>query len=121
MAAQAGVAGSTKIGQNVLVGGQVGISGHIKVADRTQIVAQSGIPGSVKKSDTTLMGSPGIPIDDFKRSYVGFRRLPSILKRLQEIEEKDRKSTRLNSSHVRSSYAVFCLKKKTSGWPRSSA
>src|SRR5690554_7301966 len=25
---------------------------------------------------------------------------------------QDRKSTRLNSSHVRSSYAVFCLKKK---------
>src|SRR3989442_2021688 len=25
----------------------------------------------------------------------------------------DRKSTRLNSSHVRSSYAVFCLQKKT--------
>src|SRR5690554_7251508 len=27
---------------------------------------------------------------------------------------KDRKSTRLNSSHVRISYAVFCLKKKKS-------
>src|SRR3989442_10862881 len=27
---------------------------------------------------------------------------------------RDRKSTRLNSSHVRISYAVFCLKKKTS-------
>src|SRR5436305_5412390 len=27
--------------------------------------------------------------------------------------DKDRKSTRLNSSHVRISYAVFCLKKKT--------
>src|SRR5699024_11445847 len=26
---------------------------------------------------------------------------------------RDRKSTRLNSSHVSSSYAVFCLKKKT--------
>src|SRR5207253_6418181 len=26
---------------------------------------------------------------------------------------RDRKSTRLNSSHVASSYAVFCLKKKT--------
>src|SRR5690606_41919950 len=25
---------------------------------------------------------------------------------------KDRKSTRLNSSHVKTSYAVFCLKKK---------
>src|SRR5690554_7427612 len=30
---------------------------------------------------------------------------------------KDRKSTRLNSSHVRISYAVFCLKKKTNNGP----
>src|SRR5699024_11595881 len=29
------------------------------------------------------------------------------------IQVKDRKSTRLNSSHVSISYAVFCLKKKT--------
>src|SRR5690625_5924003 len=28
------------------------------------------------------------------------------------IKGRDRKSTRLNSSHVASSYAVFCLKKK---------
>src|SRR5215471_14805682 len=28
------------------------------------------------------------------------------------LDEKDRKSTRLNSSHVEISYAVFCLKKK---------
>src|SRR5690606_39947748 len=27
-------------------------------------------------------------------------------------DEQDRKSTRLNSSHVKISYAVFCLKKK---------
>src|SRR5690625_6233394 len=29
-----------------------------------------------------------------------------------KIERKDRKSTRLNSSHVAISYAVFCLQKK---------
>src|SRR5690606_42024603 len=29
-----------------------------------------------------------------------------------EIATTDRKSTRLNSSHVKISYAVFCLKKK---------
>src|SRR3712207_8288126 len=29
-----------------------------------------------------------------------------------EEDEKDRKSTRLNSSHANISYAVFCLKKK---------
>src|SRR3989442_10904251 len=32
---------------------------------------------------------------------------------VQRIARRDRKSTRLNSSHVRISYAVFCLKKKT--------
>src|SRR5438876_8450086 len=35
-------------------------------------------------------------------------------------ESIDRKSTRLNSSHPSSSYAVFCLKKKNApsrGWP----
>src|SRR5690606_40862453 len=29
-----------------------------------------------------------------------------------QLRIRDRKSTRLNSSHVKSSYAVFCLKKK---------
>src|SRR3712207_7162032 len=29
------------------------------------------------------------------------------------VRRKDRKSTRLNSSHANISYAVFCLKKKT--------
>src|SRR5699024_12689762 len=32
---------------------------------------------------------------------------------LRDIDVEDRKSTRLNSSHVSISYAVFCLKKKT--------
>src|SRR5438034_11196977 len=36
---------------------------------------------------------------------------------LREVAERDRKSTRLNSSHTVSSYAVFCLKKKRSQKP----
>src|SRR5690606_41328272 len=37
-----------------------------------------------------------------------------VVHRLQHVEliRVDRKSTRLNSSHVKISYAVFCLKKK---------
>jgi UDP-3-O-[3-hydroxymyristoyl] glucosamine N-acyltransferase len=88
MAAQVGVAGSTKIGERVMVGGQAGISGHIKIADDTKIVAQSGIPGSVKKSGQILMGSPGIPMEDFKKSYFGFRKLPYILEKLRELEDR---------------------------------
>src|SRR5690606_40105886 len=35
------------------------------------------------------------------------------------LPSKDRKSTRLNSSHVKISYAVFCLKKKKQQWIHS--
>src|SRR2546430_8150810 len=35
-------------------------------------------------------------------------------------EHRDRKSTRLNSSHSQISYAVFCLKKKDRSWSRTS-
>src|SRR5215813_14526908 len=39
-------------------------------------------------------------------------RAPPRADRLTRARGRDRKSTRLNSSHVRISYAVFCLKKK---------
>src|SRR5690606_40150061 len=39
--------------------------------------------------------------------------VPALLDR--ELLRQDRKSTRLNSSHVKISYAVFCLKKKIGG------
>src|SRR3712207_7342618 len=34
-------------------------------------------------------------------------------RRIRHLGYRDRKSTRLNSSHANISYAVFCLKKKT--------
>src|SRR5205085_10038377 len=39
--------------------------------------------------------------------------LPCDRRRLPSRRSRDRKSTRLNSSHSQISYAVFCLKKKT--------
>src|SRR5437870_8112113 len=47
--------------------------------------------------------------------FVGWQRSLDIAHRLGHeylIVPRDRKSTRLNSSHVAISYAVFCLKKK---------
>src|SRR5699024_12792335 len=43
--------------------------------------------------------------------------LPALL--LSRAEEVDRKSTRLNSSHVSISYAVFCLNKKINDCDRN--
>src|SRR3954451_25497615 len=41
-----------------------------------------------------------------------FRQIFAYAKNFRFVDKRDRKSTRLNSSHVRISYAVFCLKKK---------
>src|SRR5439155_12571401 len=41
--------------------------------------------------------------------------LSSGLRSREATSSRDRKSTRLNSSHVAISYAVFCLKKKRNG------
>src|SRR3712207_9454837 len=46
-------------------------------------------------------------IDEFKNFLVYHKEL-----KIKTINRKDRKSTRLNSSHANISYAVFCLKKK---------
>src|SRR5258705_7222123 len=47
---------------------------------------------------------------------------PAHVARVEAAEAGDRKSTRLNSSHLGISYAVFCLKKKKKrGSPRSTS
>ncbi len=87
MAAQVGIAGSCKVGDNVLIGGQVGLAGHLKVGNQVMIAAQSGVVGDLKEKKT-YMGSPAFESTDYKKSYLGFRRLPRILSRLQTIEQQ---------------------------------
>src|SRR5438874_12225346 len=45
-------------------------------------------------------------------AFAGCRAAPAACALLADLHQEDRKSTRLNSSHVEISYAVFCLKKK---------
>jgi len=87
IAAQTGVAGSTKIGRDCMIGGQVGIVGHITIADRVKIAAQSGIGNSITTEGEIVQGSPAFNIGDYKRTYVLFRKLPQLEKRINELEQ----------------------------------
>src|SRR2546430_6518592 len=67
---------------------------------------------------TTLFRSGRVRLGDCIATVVG-RKLVGVPTKLNVVArekvsrfEKDRKSTRLNSSHSQISYAVFCLKKK---------
>ncbi len=88
IAAQTGIAGSTKIGKNCMIGGQVGIVGHIKIAEEVKIAAQSGIGNSIEKKGAIVQGSPSIPIGDYKRSYVMFRKLPDLASQIRTLEKQ---------------------------------
>src|SRR5256885_11742546 len=63
---------------------------------------------------TTLFRSPGNAADQRIADHLGQGRmaLAGVTHHGGHGQQQDRKSTRLNSSHLVISYAVFCLKKK---------
>ena len=91
MSAQAGMAGSTKIGAWCMVGGQAGFSGHIKIADKTFVGAQSGVISNTKGNGEQLIGAPAIDPKVFFKAQAVMKRLPDMYKELgmlrKEIEE----------------------------------
>jgi UDP-3-O-[3-hydroxymyristoyl] glucosamine N-acyltransferase len=94
MAAQTGVAGSTKIGEWCMIGGQVGLAGHIKVGNKVGIAAQSGIASSVK-DNSQLMGSPAIDAKKYFRVSAAYKKLAdmysevnSLRRELNELKNK---------------------------------
>src|SRR5690606_39485738 len=78
-----------------------------------------GNPGSspaalIERARTALQHLvPGLVADHQRTHQDDQLGLRGDLALLLEQPAEDRKSTRLNSSHVKISYAVFCLKKKT--------
>ena len=87
LCAQAGIAGSSKVGKHCILTGQVGVAGHIEITDNCIFGAQTGVASSVRKPGM-YQGYPAIDAANWRRSTVGFKQLPDILKRIQELEKK---------------------------------
>src|SRR5256884_3195873 len=100
--------------------------GAYRVAKRLQAVVLNS-EGRTSGELAHLLGSPRSRVSEWLARYQAFG-VEGLLeghrsgrpleltsaqrKQLDDILERDRKSTRLNSSHGYISYAVFCLKKK---------
>jgi len=50
LVSQVGLAGSSKLGRNVVMGGQAATSGHLEIAPFTQIAARGGVTKNIKES-----------------------------------------------------------------------
>jgi UDP-3-O-[3-hydroxymyristoyl] glucosamine N-acyltransferase len=88
IAAQSGVSGSSKVGENCVIGGQVGIVGHVEVGNKISIAAKSGVSKSCKTEGAILLGSISFDRAQYLRSYAIFRKLPELQDRIKELEEK---------------------------------
>ncbi len=58
LVSQCGLAGSTKMGRNVVLGGQSATAGHLEIAPFSTFAARSGITKSIKESGKTWSGFP---------------------------------------------------------------
>lgn len=51
LVSQVGLSGSTKLGRNVVMGGQSATSGHLEIADFVTVAARGGVTKSIKEKD----------------------------------------------------------------------
>lgn len=87
MAAQSGIAGSTKLGEWCMIGGGAGITGHVTIGNRVQAGAHTGITGNVKDG-ITVSGYPHMEQHKFRRSYAALRSLPEMMTELNQLKKE---------------------------------
>jgi UDP-3-O-[3-hydroxymyristoyl] glucosamine N-acyltransferase len=87
LAAQVGLAGSTRLGRNVWVGGQAGFAGHLEVGDKAIITAQSGTSHDIP-AGAVVSGSPAIENAVWLRSTAAFSKLPDLIRKVRDLEKQ---------------------------------
>jgi UDP-3-O-[3-hydroxymyristoyl] glucosamine N-acyltransferase len=87
LAAQVGLAGSTRLGRGVWVGGQAGFAGHLEVGDNAVITAQSGTSHDIPPG-AIMSGSPAFENSAWLRSAAAFSKLPNLIRKVRDLEAK---------------------------------
>ena len=77
---------NTQVGEHCCVIGQAGIADHVTIAEGTIVGAQAGVAGDIGPG--IWLGSPAILAKDARRVFPVLARLPELLRRLRELEEK---------------------------------
>lgn len=90
MAAQCGLAGSTIIGKNTMAGGQCGFAGHMTLPDNCKFGGKTGVSHKLKETGTYI-GYPAVPQMQFFKTQVLLKKLPDLLKELENLKLEDSK------------------------------
>lgn len=87
IAAQTGIAGSTRIGDNAQIGGHVGIAGHLNLGDNIKLGGMAGVNSNLK-SEGEYFGAPAFELNNYMRSYVVFKNLPDLRKEVIQLRKQ---------------------------------
>jgi UDP-3-O-[3-hydroxymyristoyl] glucosamine N-acyltransferase len=79
-----GIAGSTRIGNDVILAGHVGVTDHLVIGDRARIAAKSAIFGDVPPG-ASFSGHPARPHRQFLRAQAAMYRLAPIVDELERL------------------------------------
>ena len=91
--AQAGLAGSSVVGRQVVIGGQVGIADHVRIDDGAIIGAQAGIPtGKRIAAGEPVWGTPARPIRKYLQQLAWLGRLSEVGEQLLILAGTNRKT-----------------------------
>ena len=82
---QTGIAGSSKTGRHVMMGGQVGIVGHVELGDGVMIATRGGVSKSIKTAGA-YGGSPVVPIAEYNKQQVLLRKIETYVSRIKSLE-----------------------------------
>lgn len=85
--AQAGVAGSTRIGSGCLIWAQAGLSGHLTIGDRGQVGPKSGLSKDVPPGEYYL-GLPAVPRREFGAQMLLPRQVEKLKKQVAELKAR---------------------------------
>ncbi len=88
--AQTGIAGSSKLEENVIIAGQVGIVDHVEVARKSKIASQSLITKDVPEG-SYYSGNPAHNHFRELKEQAIRRRLPKLDKKIEELQRKLKK------------------------------
>ncbi len=85
MAAQCGIAGSTKIGNFVVMGGSTGVRDNISIGDGTMVTAYSAVASDIPPGEQ-IGGIPARPLKQMRRFWLSQPKLPDLFQRVKKLE-----------------------------------
>ncbi len=93
--AQVGLAGSTTLGRNVVLGGKASVKGHVHLDDGVMVAACGGVHQNLPKG-AVVGGAPAIPVRQWAKAVAVFAKLPEMARDVKQLRKDIKEIRKIN-------------------------